>query len=33
MYSSEPIDEIILENCSHRYEPKQREIALKKKIL
>ena len=29
MYSSEPIDEIILENCFHIYEPKQREIVLK----
>ena len=29
MYSSEPIDEVILENCFHIYEAKQREIVLK----
>ena len=29
MFSSEPIDEIILENCFHIYEPEQREIVLK----
>ena len=29
MFSSEPIDEIILENCFHIYEAKQREIVLK----
>ena len=29
MFSSEPIDEIILENCFHIYEVEQRELVLK----